>query len=119
LVATGWCRLARALGLVEQVALVVVEVAVEGLDAAARHQPELVAHRAQQRPVVADQHHRALELVQGHASASRVDQVEVVGRLVEQQQVGPLPDDHAQHQARLLAAAHGADRLLDHVAAES
>jgi hypothetical protein len=43
---------------------------------------------------------------------------QVVGRLVEQQQVGALPDDHAQHQAGLFAAAHGAHRLLDHVAAE-
>ncbi|MDT4852943.1 hypothetical protein FQZ97_871960 [compost metagenome] len=42
----------------------------------------------------------------------------MVGWLVEQQQIGALPDDHAQHQARLFAAAHAADRLLHLVAGE-
>ncbi len=42
----------------------------------------------------------------------------MVGGLVQQEQVGPLPDDHAQHQARLLATAHAADRLEDLVASE-
>ena len=43
----------------------------------------------------------------------------MVGRLVEQQQVGALPDQHRQHQARLLAARERADFLIDHVADEA
>ncbi|MPN05132.1 hypothetical protein SDC9_152382 [bioreactor metagenome] len=42
----------------------------------------------------------------------------MVGWLIQQQQVGALPDDHRQHQAGLLAAAHGAYGLADHVAVE-
>ena len=67
---------------------------------------------------MADQHDGALELVEGNAERLAGREVEVVGRFVEQQQVGALPDDHAQHQPRLFAAAHGPHRLLDHVAAE-
>ena len=65
---------------------------------------------------MADQHDGAFEFVEGHGQRLAGIEVEVVGRLVHEQQVGALPDQHAQHQARLLAAAHGADRLLDHVA---
>jgi len=67
---------------------------------------------------VADQHHRALEFVERHRQRLARGQVQVVGRLIEQQQVRPLPDDHAQHQSGLFAAAHAADGLLDHVAAK-
>ena len=67
---------------------------------------------------MADQHHRALEFVQGHGQGLPGGQVQVVGGLVEQQQVGSLPHDHAQHQPGLFAAAHGAHGLLHHVAAE-
>jgi hypothetical protein len=71
------------------------------------------------RPVVAHQHHRALELVEGDAQRLARRQVEVVGRLVEEQQVGPLPDQHRQHQPRLLAARERADRLRHHLADEA
>ena len=67
---------------------------------------------------MADQHHRAFKLVERHRQRLARGQVQVVGGLVKQQQIGPLPDNHAQHQPRLFAAAHGADGLLDHVAAE-
>ncbi|MNS57998.1 hypothetical protein D3C72_909030 [compost metagenome] len=109
---------AQALGFVEQVALVVVQVAVEVGDDAAAHEPELVAHRAQQRTVVAHQHQRAFELVERHGQGFAGGQVQVVGGLVQQQQVGALPDHHREHEAGLFAAAHGAHGLLDHVAAE-
>jgi len=42
----------------------------------------------------------------------------VIGWLVEQQQVGALPDHHGQYQSRFFATAHGADGLLHHVAVE-
>jgi hypothetical protein len=67
---------------------------------------------------VTDQHHSAFEFVERHAERFACGQVEVVGRLVEQQQVRALPHDHAQHEPRLFAAAHRADRLMDHVATE-
>ena len=67
---------------------------------------------------MADQHDGALEFVERHRQRFARGQVEVVGRLVEQQQIGALPHDHGQHQARLFAAAHAAYGLLHHVAAE-
>jgi hypothetical protein len=67
---------------------------------------------------VGDQHHRAVEVVERHGQRFAGGQVQVVGRFVQQQQVGALPDDHGQHQAGFFAAAHGAHGLLDHVAAE-
>ena len=83
-----------------------------------RDHPELVAHGAQQRPVVADQHDSAFKFIERHGQRFARGQVQVVGRLVQQQEVGALPDDHAQHQAGFFAAAHAAHGLLDHVAAE-
>ena len=68
---SGRAARAAAFACVEQPALVVVEVAVERLDAAAGDEPELVAHLAQQGAVVAHQHDRALELVERHATAPR------------------------------------------------
>ncbi len=68
--------------------------------------------------VVGYQHHRALEVLQRHRQRLAHLQVEVVGGLVEQQQVGPLPDDQRQRQPRLLAAGEAPHRGIDHVAAE-
>ena len=45
-------------------------------------------------------------------------EVEVVGRLVEQQQVRPLPDDQREREPRLLAAGEMLDRAGRHVAGE-
>jgi hypothetical protein len=59
--------LAHATGFVAQELLVIVQIAVEGLDATLGHEPELVAYRAQQGPVVTDQHHCAFEFVECHA----------------------------------------------------
>ena len=59
-----------------------------------------------------------LEFVERQRQRLARRQIQVVGRLVEQQQVGTLPDDHGQYETRLLAAAHRPHRLLDHVAAE-
>ena len=107
-----------ALGFVEQVALVVVQVAVKRGHAAARDHPEFIAHGAQQGAVVADQHHGAFKFIERHAQGLAGGQIQVVGGFVQQQQVGALPDDHAQHQAGFFAAAHAAHGLFDHVAAE-
>ena len=40
----------------------------------------------------------------------------MVGRLVKQQQVRALPNNHAQHQTGFFSATHAAHGLLDHVA---
>ena len=44
--------------------------------------------------------------------------VEVIGGLVQQQQVGLLPDEQREREPRFLAAGEAADRMADHVAAE-
>ena len=58
-----------------------------------------------------DQHHRAVELLQRFGQRLAHVEVEVVGRLVEQQQVGALQHDQREHEARLLAAGKRAHRL--------
>ncbi|CAM2143964.1 conserved protein of unknown function [Pararobbsia alpina] len=110
--------LAHTTGFVAQELLIVVQIAIEGLDATLGDKPELVTHSTQQRPVVTDEHHGAFEFVERHAERFACGQIKVIGRFVEQQQVGALPHNHAQHEPRLFAAAHRADRLMDHVAAE-
>ena len=67
---------------------------------------------------MADQHDRAFKFIERHGQRLAGGQIQVVGGFVHQQEVGPLPDDHAQYQPRLLAPAHAAHGLLDHVAAE-
>ena len=109
-------RLARAaLG---QPGEVVVHVAVEFAGLAVGNQQESVAHRPQQRAVVRDQHQAAL--VSGEGARQRVThlEIEVIGGLVQQQQVRSSADDHRQRQARALAAGEGADRRVRHRAAE-
>src|SRR5471032_983460 len=59
--------LAHATGFVAQELLVIVQIAVEGLDATLGDEPELVTYRAQQGPVVTDQQHCAFEFVECHA----------------------------------------------------
>ena len=68
---------------------------------------------------MADEQHGALELVEGDRQRLARVQVQVVGGLVQQQQVGPLPDDGGQHQTGALPARQGAHRLLHHVALEA
>ncbi|CAG9247079.1 hypothetical protein PCAR4_200017 [Paraburkholderia caribensis] len=59
--------LAHATGFVAQELLVIVQVAVEGLDATLGDEPEFITYGAQQGAIVTDQHHRAFEFVERHA----------------------------------------------------
>jgi hypothetical protein len=68
--------------------------------------------------VVRDDHHAALVFLQRQRQGVAHLEVEVVGRLVEQQQVGLLPDQQGQGEARLLAAGEIADLAQCHVAVE-
>ena len=76
---------------------IVVEIAVERRDAAVGDQPQLVGGRAQQVAVVRDDDQRAVEVLQRLGQRLAHLDVEVIGRLVEQQQVRPLP--HEQRRA--------------------
>ncbi|PTC33665.1 large tegument protein [Pseudomonas paraeruginosa] len=62
--------------------------------------------------------HRPGKFLQGHGQGQAHLQVEVVGRLVEQQQVGLLPGDQRQGQASLLATGKVQHRLVYPRAAE-
>ena len=53
------------------------------------------------------------ELLQGHGQCQAHLQVQVVGRFVEQQQVGPLPGNQRQGQAGLFAAGEVQHRFVD------
>src|SRR5690606_6915371 len=74
------------------------------------HQQQLIDGVAQQMAIVGNDHQRALELLQRHRQRVAHLQIEVVGRLVEHQQVGALPDDDRQRQSRFFAAGKVSDR---------
>ena len=65
-----------------------------------------------------DDHQRAVVVLQRLGERLAHLDVEVVGRLVEQQQVRLLPDDQRKREPRLLAAGEVADRRGRHVAVE-
>jgi hypothetical protein len=68
--------------------------------------------------VVRDDHERALVVLQRLGQRFAHFDVEVVGGLVEQQQIGLLPHEKRQRQPRFLAAGKATHRMRDHVAAE-
>ena len=88
----------------EQPVAIVLEIAVELRQPAVGDDQELVGRGAQQVAVVRHEHERAFELRQRDRQRLARFQVEVVGRLVEEQEVGPLPHDQRQREPRFLAA---------------
>ena len=98
--------------------LVVVEVAVEGREAAVVDEQEAVAGGAQERAVVGDDDHAAFVVLQRQGEGVAHFEVEVVGRFVEQQQVGFAPDQQGQREAGFLAAGEGRAGGGGHVAVE-
>ena len=58
----------------------------------------------QERPIVRHEHHRPLEVVQRLEQHFLGREIEVVGRLVEDEEVGRIEEHARHHQARLLAA---------------
>ena len=67
---------------------------------------------------MADEHHRAAEVAQGVEQDPLAVQVEVVGRLVHDQQVARLEEHPRQLEPRPLPAREDPDRLVHVVAAE-
>ena len=67
---------------------------------------------------MADQNQCTLVALQGHLHGIAHVQVKVVGRFVQYQQVGPLPDHQRQRQAGFLAAGKRCDGLGGEIAAE-
>ncbi len=90
---------------------VVVEIAVERHDAAVGDEPERVGRGAQQVAVVRDDDERAVVILQRLGERLAHLDVEVIGGLVQQQQVGLLPDEQREREPRFLAAGKAADRM--------
>ena len=103
---------------VHQPARVILEIAVEVLHPAVCHQQELVGGALEQMPIVGHHQHRAFEVLQRQGQRQAHLQIQMVGRLVEQQQVGLAPGDKRQRQARLLATGEVQHRLVATIAAE-
>ena len=76
------------------------------------------ADGVEQRAVVGDEQQRAGEGLQRGLERLAALEVEVVGRLVEDQHVGPGVDEDGQRQAPALAAREPVERLLGLLAAE-
>ena len=93
-------------------AAVVVEVAVERRDRAARHQPEPVGAGFQQIAVVRHQDHRAGIVVDRLDQRGAAVDVEMVGRLVEDDEMRRGEGRQPQQQPRLFAARQRLDRVV-------
>ena len=77
-----------------------------------------VAQPPQERAVVRHEQHRALEAGQGVEQHVLGGEVQVVGGLVEHQEIGRIQHHPRDHEPRLLAAREGADLLVHVVARE-
>ena len=86
----------------QQLAAVVIHIALEALDLAPAHNPQPVGRQLDQVRVMGDQDHRSLVTVDRlHQRLTAVD-VQMVGRLVHQDDVRRLPADQREQQPRLL-----------------
>ena len=74
------------------------------------HQQQFLYGVAQHVTVVTDQQNGAFVGLQGNFHGVAHVQVQVVGRLVQHQQIGPLPNHHGQGETRFLAAGERCDR---------
>src|SRR6185436_13143179 len=98
---------------------IIFQVAVERRRAPRVDEDQLVSDRAQQMPIVRDQHDCAFVVLQRDCERLAHFEVEMIRRLVEQQQVRSPEADERQHQSRLLAARERPDRLEHAIAAEA
>ena len=98
---------------------IIVERAVEPRRRAAIDQQQPIGDQPEQMPVVADHHHRPAELGQRlDQSVARLD-IEMVGRLIEDQNMRRLAGDQRERQPRPLAARELAHGDIDLVARET
>ncbi len=95
---------AAAIAAVEHVAAVIVEIAVIGRGRAAGDQPQPIDRGLDQVAVMADEDDGAGKIVERPDQGLAAVDVEMVGRLVEDHQVGAGEGGEAEQQARLLAA---------------
>ncbi len=94
---------------------VILEVALEGPHRSVGDQPEAVGGELEQVPIMRDEHDGAGEIVDRFDQGLARRDVEVVGRLVEDQQGRRGMGDEGEIEPRLLAAgqvAHRDERLL-------
>ena len=89
-----------------------------GVQRAVLHGDRARADRVEQRAVVGDQQQRAGERLQRGLERLAALEVEVVGRLVEDQHVRARVDEHGEREAAALAAGQAVERLLGLLAAE-
>ena len=82
------------------------------------NEQEAVGGGFEQASVVGNDDERALEALQGEGEGVAHVEVEVVGGLVEQEQVVLLPHDNGQRETGFFAAGKGGDGLDGHVAGE-
>ena len=98
----------------EHQAAVIVEVAVERLDLAVGDEPQPVGAGFQQVAVVGHHDHGAGIFVDRLDQRGAAVDVEMVGGLVEHDEVRPLEGGEAEQQPRLLAARQVGDRRVGH-----
>ena len=89
------------LATVRQPALIVFQVAFVFRNPTLVHQPEVINRVTQQVTIMGNHHNRPLKVLQRHGQGLTHFQVQMVGGLVQQQQVGLLPGNHRQRHTGL------------------
>ena len=114
----GRARLVRLIARLAQ-QLVGVVVAVHDLSRAVREHDQQIDDAVEEVAVVADDDRRALELLQRLFQRVAGPEVEVVGRLVEDQHVGAVDGELRERRPAPLAAGELLHRLLDDLAVQA
>ena len=104
---------------VENLGPVIGEIAVIGPHRAVPDEPQPVGHELDEVHVVRDQHHRAAEALERIDQRAAALDIEMVGRLVEHQQLRRPAGDQREVEPRLLAAGKRGDRHIGLLAAEA
>jgi hypothetical protein len=78
----------------------------------------MIGELADEEDVVADEDHGAVELLQGAKQGFGAGDIEVIGGLVHEQEVGRIEQQLDEREAAFLTAAQNTDLLEDIVAAE-
>ena len=98
---------------------VVVEVAVVFGHGAVVHQNELVADAAEKMAIVRNEQQGTLKGRKRHSECFTGGHVEVIGRFVQDNQIGLVPDDQRQCKARFFTARKDANQGVNLVAREA
>src|SRR6516162_4582947 len=98
---------------------IVIEIAVEALDTGAMHDEQIIDDRPQQVAVVRNEHDGSVVVLKRDREGLPHVEIEMIRRLIEQEQIGPPIRGKREHEPRLLPARQRRNGLEHSVATET